>query len=109
MKILVKFLKALATKELCKSISRRSTEQMTKLLPIFYSFSRLALCDLAGAAQTIAAHEAIKKAVRLDGKGDLDAAERYLWALSAGAQPKEDILKGEFLLLCYVLDPYKVA
>ncbi|KAJ1529162.1 hypothetical protein ONE63_005970 [Megalurothrips usitatus] len=52
----------------------------------------LALCDLAGAAQTVAAHEAIKKAVRLDGKGSLDAAERYLWALSAGAQPKEEIL-----------------
>ncbi|XP_034249467.1 microsomal triglyceride transfer protein large subunit isoform X2 [Thrips palmi] len=52
----------------------------------------LALCDLAGAAQTLAAHEAIKKAVRLDGKGELDAAERYLWALSAGAQPKAEIL-----------------
>lgn len=59
-------------------------------------FIRLALCDLAGAAQTLAAHEAIKKAVRIDGKGDLDAAERYLWAISAGAQPKAEILTGNY-------------
>lgn len=52
------------------------------------------MCDLAGATQTQAAHDAVKKVVRLDGEGDLDAVERYLWALGTGAQPKLEILKG---------------
>lgn len=70
---------------------------------LIINFIRLALCDLAGATQTPAAHEAIKKAIRLDGKGDLDAAERYLWALSAGAQPKAEILTGNLNQLLFSL------
>lgn len=86
----------------------KSASALVRLLPIareatYEEFSKvlksagnqdiiLALCDLAGATQTLPAHEAFKKAVFLDGKGSLDAAERYLWALSAGAQPKSEIL-----------------
>jgi hypothetical protein len=55
------------------------------------------LCDLAGATQTVAAHEAARKSLRLDSESDLDVNERYFWALSFGSHPQHEIIKGEAL------------
>ncbi|KAK7870894.1 hypothetical protein R5R35_005486 [Gryllus longicercus] len=51
------------------------------------------LCDVLGSAQTAAAHEAAMKVLRLDADDDLDAAERYLWALSFGVHPLPHVAK----------------
>ncbi|GLH02480.1 Microsomal triglyceride transfer protein large subunit, partial [Gryllus bimaculatus] len=50
------------------------------------------LCDVLGSAQTAAAHEAAMKVLRLDADDDLDAAERYLWALSFGVHPLPHVI-----------------
>ncbi|XP_071445116.1 microsomal triacylglycerol transfer protein isoform X2 [Hetaerina americana] len=50
------------------------------------------LIDLVGAAQTVQAHEAAMKSVHFDTNGDPDLAERYLWALSLGSNPKEEVI-----------------
>ena len=58
-------------------------------------FLRLQLCDLVGATQTVAAHEAARKFLRLDSESDLDLNERYFWALSFGSHPQQEVIKGE--------------
>ena len=58
-------------------------------------FLRLQLCDLAGATQTVAAHDAARKFLHLDSESDLDMNERYFWALSFGSHPQHEIIKGE--------------
>jgi microsomal triglyceride transfer protein large subunit len=55
------------------------------------------LCDLVGATQTVAAHEAARKFLRLDSESDLDINERYFWALSFGSHPQLEVIKGESL------------
>ena len=60
-------------------------------------FLRLQLCDLVGATQTMAAHEAARKFLRLDSESDLDMNERYFWALSFGSHPQQEVIKGEAL------------
>jgi microsomal triglyceride transfer protein large subunit len=55
------------------------------------------LCDLVGATQTVAAHEAARKFLHLDSESDLDMNERYFWALSFGSHPQHEIIKGEAL------------
>jgi len=64
------------------------------VLTVIFSDGSLQLCDLAGAAQTIAVHQAVKKTIRLDGEADFDAAERYLWALSMGSHPVPEVVRG---------------
>ena len=60
-------------------------------------FLRLQLCDLVGATQTVAAHEAARKFLRLDSESDLEMNERYFWALSFGSHPQHEVIKGEAL------------
>ena len=55
------------------------------------------MCDLVGATQTVAAHEAARKFLRLDSESDLDLNERYFWALSFGSHPQHEVIKGEAL------------
>ena len=55
------------------------------------------MCDLVGATQTVAAHEAARKFLHLDSESDVDLNERYFWALSFGSQPQHEVIKGEAL------------
>ena len=55
------------------------------------------MCDLVGATQTVAAHEAARKFLRLDSESDLEMNERYFWALSFGSHPQHEVIKGEAL------------
>lgn len=55
------------------------------------------MCDLVGATQTAAAHEAARKFLHLDSESDLDVNERYFWALSLGSHPQQQVIKGEAL------------
>ena len=59
----------------------------------------LQLCDLLGAAQTLAAHEAARKFLHLDSETDIDTNERYFWALSLGSHPHLQVIKGDILSL----------
>jgi len=58
-------------------------------------FLRLQLCDLAGATQTVAVHDAARKFLHLDSESDLDMHERYFWAPSFSSHPQHEIIKGE--------------
>ncbi|XP_066994605.2 microsomal triacylglycerol transfer protein isoform X2 [Anabrus simplex] len=53
----------------------------------------LQLCDLVGAAQTQAAHEAAMKVLHLEAEGDLNQNERYFQALSFGSHPIPLVIK----------------
>jgi len=67
-------------------------------------FLRLQLCDLVGATQTVAAHEAARKFLHLDSESDLDLNERYFWSLSFGSHPQHEVVKGEALtVVCMVI------
>ncbi|KAJ9593728.1 hypothetical protein L9F63_014701 [Diploptera punctata] len=66
------------------------------------------LCDLAGATQTLAAHEAARKFLHLDSESDIDINERYFWALSLGSHPHLQIIK-DVLKLTYKDYPDKLS
>ncbi|XP_021915479.1 microsomal triglyceride transfer protein large subunit isoform X2 [Zootermopsis nevadensis] len=68
----------------------------------------LQLCDLVGATQTVAAHEAARKFLRLDSESDLDVNERYFWALSMGSHPELQVIK-DVLKLTYKDFPEKLS
>jgi hypothetical protein len=65
-------------------------------------FLRFQLCDLVGATQTVAAHEAARKFLHLDSESDLDVNERYFWALSLGSHPQQEVIKGEALCTSFL-------
>ncbi|XP_077284119.1 microsomal triacylglycerol transfer protein isoform X2 [Arctopsyche grandis] len=50
------------------------------------------LCDLIGLTQTLAAHQAAKKFLHFDSDYDIENTERYLWALSVGTHPREEVI-----------------
>lgn len=58
-----------------------------------YLFS-FQLLDLAGAAQTLEAHEAVMKYLSLN--SEEDKCERYFWSLSLGSQPKLPVIKSRY-------------
>ncbi|PNF28005.1 hypothetical protein B7P43_G13850 [Cryptotermes secundus] len=68
----------------------------------------LQLCDLVGATQTVAAHEAARKFLHLDLESDLDMNERYFWALSLGSHPQQQVIK-DVLTLTYKDFPEKLS
>ncbi|GFG29687.1 hypothetical protein Cfor_03737 [Coptotermes formosanus] len=68
----------------------------------------LQLCDLVGATQTVAAHEAARKFLHLDSESDLDVNERYFWALSFGSHPQQQVIK-DVLKLTYKDFPDKLS
>ncbi|KAJ4438443.1 hypothetical protein ANN_14388, partial [Periplaneta americana] len=68
----------------------------------------LQLCDLVGATQTVAAHEAARKFLHLDSETDVDVNERYFWALSLGSHPQQQVIK-DVLKLTYKDFPEKLS
>ena len=55
------------------------------------------MCDLVGATQTVAAHEAARKFLRLDSESDLGVNERYFWAQLFGSCPQHKVVNSEAL------------
>ncbi|XP_063244373.1 microsomal triacylglycerol transfer protein isoform X2 [Bacillus rossius redtenbacheri] len=51
------------------------------------------LSDLVGATQTAAAHQAAMSTLQLGSDDSLDRSERYLWSLSLGSHPHQDVIR----------------